>query len=454
MTWTILIPTLGQRNQMLSRLLTTLLPQVEPYRGAVRVLAYYNNGSPSLAHIRQTLVEAVRTPYMSFVDDDDGVPDYFVDETMAALASGPDYVGWQTQYYADGVKREPLIDQSLRHERWYEDRRTGALYRDITHINPMRTSIARLADFRRVRPGRAEDRAWVAQLRGKLRTEVYIDKIMYHYFWTSTGTSWQHPERIQPGPRLEVDHPYFRYHHEGGAVQFERGLIEVQPADGWRRYQPGEVSPVPPGPDKAPGVDLTLSLRSLAINEHVQGGMLKMPADLRRYQQIIAATRPQVIVETGTLTGASALWFASYGLDVITVDVDPQMPDWAQHDRITYVVGDSADPAVARYVRELVAGRRCMVSLDSDHSAAHVTREIELYGPLVSPGCYLVVEDGILGHAPPSLLAQHGMRGMVGSPLDAIAARLAGATGWTRDLDIEQANPVTHHVAGWWRRDG
>ncbi|HZN74924.1 MAG TPA: CmcI family methyltransferase, partial [Micromonosporaceae bacterium] len=268
---------------------------------------------------------------------------------------------------------------------------------------------------------RAEDRAWVAQLRGKLRTEVYIDKIMYHYFWTSAGTSWQRPERIQPGPRLEVDHPHFTYYGEDREV---------------------------------PGIDLPASLDALAANLHVQSGMLKLHSDLARYAAIIEATKPEVIVETGTLTGASALWFASHGLDVITVDVDPQMPDWAQHDRITYVVGDSADPAVARYVRELVAGRRCMVSLDSDHSAAHVTREIELYGPLVSPGCYLVVEDGILGHAPPSLLAQHGMRGMVGSPLDAIAARLAGATGWTRDLDIEQANPVTHHVAGWWRRDG
>ena len=36
-----------------------------------------------------------------------------------------------------------------------------------------------------------------------------------------------------------------------------------------------------------------------------------------------------------------------------------------------------------------------MVFLDSNHKKAHVARELELYAPLVSPGCYLVVADGV-----------------------------------------------------------
>jgi cephalosporin hydroxylase len=38
-----------------------------------------------------------------------------------------------------------------------------------------------------------------------------------------------------------------------------------------------------------------------------------------------------------------------------------------------------------------------MVVLDSDHSAPHVVEELQSLGPLVSPGCYLIVEDTAIG---------------------------------------------------------
>lgn len=207
-------------------------------------------------------------------------------------------------------------------------------------------------------------------------------------------------------------------------------------------------------PDLPVHVDLGASLETLAANGHVNGDMLKLPADLDRYRQIIEATRPDVIVETGTRTGGSARWFANLGVDVVTVDLNPvAIPD-AYAGRVTQVVGDSADPAVVAQVAELVAGRRAMVSLDSDHSGQHVAAEIGAYGPLVAPGCYLVVEDGIFGHAPPALRAQHGLAGMVGSPLDAIVHMLVDDPGWSRDVAIERTSPTTHHPAGWWLRHG
>lgn len=191
-------------------------------------------------------------------------------------------------------------------------------------------------------------------------------------------------------------------------------------------------------------------------------GPLKLPADLDRYKAIIEATKPEVLVETGTGTGASARWFAAHGLGVITVDVDhhsgdPEVDESGERvgdGWVDYIVGDAADPAVAEKVATLVAGRRCMVSLDSDHSAAHVAKEIELYGPLVTPGCYLVVENGILGHAPPALRARHDLDASAGSPLDAIAEKLHDNPDWSRDIAIERMSPTSHNPAGFWLKVG
>ena len=38
-----------------------------------------------------------------------------------------------------------------------------------------------------------------------------------------------------------------------------------------------------------------------------------------------------------------------------------------------------------------------MLNLDSDHAATHVLSELRLLAGLVSPGCYLIVEDTAIG---------------------------------------------------------
>jgi predicted O-methyltransferase YrrM len=212
-TWTILIPTLGERHEKFRRLMSVLMPQVDAAGGQVKVLARWNEGTPGLPQIRQELVEAAATDYVSFIDDDDMVPGDFVPTVLAALDEQPDYVGWQVQYFADG-KLSGVADHSLRHGQWREEMKPYRLLRDISHINPMRTEIARLADFRTVPAGQVEDRPWVAQIRatGALKTEVYIPRVMYHYFWSRRGSRWQRPDQIRrTGHRVEIDSPNFSY---------------------------------------------------------------------------------------------------------------------------------------------------------------------------------------------------------------------------------------------------
>jgi len=130
----------------------------------------------------------------------------------------------------------------------------------------------------------------------------------------------------------------------------------------------------------------------------------KCPLDLWVYQEILHEVQPDFIVETGTAEGGSALFLASM-LDllgrgeVITIDV-LERPDYPRHPRITYLPGSSIDPTIVGHVSDLVGDEdKVVVILDSDHTKDHVLAEMKAYGPLVTKGSYLIVEDtNINGH--------------------------------------------------------
>jgi cephalosporin hydroxylase len=128
--------------------------------------------------------------------------------------------------------------------------------------------------------------------------------------------------------------------------------------------------------------------------------VVKHPNDLFVYQEIIGETQPELVIETGTYAGGSALFLACClghsGLDgrVITIDIEPLTNLLPFAKDVRFVGGmSSVDPAALEIVREEAEGKRTMVILDSDHRQAHVLAELKAYAPLVSEGCYLVVED-------------------------------------------------------------
>lgn len=215
--WSILVPTIGQREELFMRLMGRLLPQLDEHGGAVRVLAWRNNGQPTLGEIRDRLIRDADSEYVCFVDDDDLVPDYYVAEVVSALASRPAHVGFQLEYTTNGEGRE-IVDHSLRHLKWHRNAE-GQLVRDFTHIDPIRRDIAALGTFV-VPRRRAEDRAWVRQVRPALvgQPEAYIDKIMYHYLYRDDTTSWRKPERLIPHfGRPQIDSPHFAWHERSDA---------------------------------------------------------------------------------------------------------------------------------------------------------------------------------------------------------------------------------------------
>jgi cephalosporin hydroxylase len=127
----------------------------------------------------------------------------------------------------------------------------------------------------------------------------------------------------------------------------------------------------------------------------------KNPLDLWIFQEIIWECRPDLIIEMGTASGASAL-FMAHQLDlldegtIITVDIANRLAMVPRHPRIFYVVGDTLNVAMVDWVREKVKEldkKRVMLILDDDHGTEHVLEELLQYSKLVTPGQYLIVED-------------------------------------------------------------
>lgn len=132
-------------------------------------------------------------------------------------------------------------------------------------------------------------------------------------------------------------------------------------------------------------------------------GMMKCPNDLWMYQELMTQHRPRVVIETGTYAGGSALWFAML-MDMLAIEGHVYSIDFEDHrkvqshPRITFLAGDSTDPIVRDaiiedLIRRELAGWPLLISLDADHSAEHVRKELELYAPLCKVGDWLVVED-------------------------------------------------------------
>jgi hypothetical protein len=83
------------------------------------------------------------------------------------------------------------------------------------------------------------------------------------------------------------------------------------------------------------------------------------------------------------------------GARLVGVDVDTSRAADLNIPGLHLIQGSCQDQQVLQEVSALTLGRRTMVIADCDHSGDHVLAELSRYSPLVSVGCYYIVEDGI-----------------------------------------------------------
>lgn len=134
--------------------------------------------------------------------------------------------------------------------------------------------------------------------------------------------------------------------------------------------------------------------------------ILQLPQDLFAIQEVLYKTRPKYVIEVGVAWAGSLLFYAAMlphfgGMGVIGIDTyipeDLKQRLAAKGDLakcIHLVEGSSTDTSTLAEVQRLTnSSDELFVHLDSDHTASHVQRELEAYGPMIGPGFYLLCGD-------------------------------------------------------------
>lgn len=196
--------------------------------------------------------------------------------------------------------------------------------------------------------------------------------------------------------------------------------------------------------------------------------IIQLPDDMIRIQEAIWQVKPDIIIETGIAHGGSLIFYASLmeligkgrviGLDIdIRAHNRAAIEAHAMVKRITMIEGSSTAPGTVAQVKALIKPTDVvMLILDSDHSRQHVAAELAAYAGLVTPGSYILSQDGVMQLVAGSPRAPATWA--TDNPISAVNDFLAAHPEFElalppRPFDETLETPESsHHPVGWIRR--
>jgi cephalosporin hydroxylase len=152
--------------------------------------------------------------------------------------------------------------------------------------------------------------------------------------------------------------------------------------------------------------------------------IIQFPQDVFAMQEIIWSVKPDLIIETGIAHGGSLIFYASMlelnaacdgprNAGVLGIDIDIRahnrnaIENHPMFKRITMLEGSSIDSDIIDQVYALARGKTSvLVCMDSNHTHAHVSGELEAYAPLTTVGSYCVVFDTSIEDMPAEMFDQ------------------------------------------------
>lgn len=184
---TVLVATVPRRRPFLDLLLAELSRQG---------LAVHWDDDPELStgDKRNRLVETVKTPYFTFVDDDDWISADYREVLTGIIRENPcvDSVTFSILYMKDNDYPR-LIRMGGEYAGWEIEGET--LYRKILPWGVLKTSLQGQVPYPSVFWG--EDRIWADRIAPLIQSQVVSSKVIYHYAFLSGDSETNREEYVR-----------------------------------------------------------------------------------------------------------------------------------------------------------------------------------------------------------------------------------------------------------------
>lgn len=176
----LLVPTIVGREAQYKRLFDSIQAQYIP--DWIQVLTEKDNREMSIGAKRNILLQKAAGQYVAFLDDDDRISDNYVKLLMEGIDKGVDCCSLRGVITVNGNDPQ-VFEHALKYSEWRtnSDKKEVKHERPPNHLNCIKASIAKQFNFPETYHG--EDHVWsmAIQKSGLLKTEHYIDEVLYYY---------------------------------------------------------------------------------------------------------------------------------------------------------------------------------------------------------------------------------------------------------------------------------
>lgn len=197
--WSVLIPTLPEREGSLQALLAALHEKHQRICPDIRleVKVFKDNRENTVGAKRQQLLREASGKYMSFIDDDDMITDAYLEDVAACIRGGFHVMRLR------GQMNNYFFVHSLDHKLTDPMFQNGVFSRPPNHLNPMLADVAKWIRFQSA--VRGEDLDWAIRLAQSrfLRTEYTPDPGRVHYIY-NMGNRQIHPSLPEAQSRINA----------------------------------------------------------------------------------------------------------------------------------------------------------------------------------------------------------------------------------------------------------